>query len=203
MRTQLIKTAIEKFGRHGLEGTGTRDIAAAAGTTMSSITYHFGGKEGLYLASADHIFGHLHSVVNTPPIPALDAEASPDRRIDMICEVLARVGEFMLDDQSADFALFVARVQQSPPPEVRKLMQEHMPNLLNMISDQLAELWPGLDRIEVRATALFLFGLAVTMRHARTTLCLMMEVETINEALRPRLLARLDRTARAIMADGA
>ena len=32
-----------------------RAIATAAGTTMSSITYHYGGKQGLYLAAARHI----------------------------------------------------------------------------------------------------------------------------------------------------
>ncbi|NWO96312.1 TetR family transcriptional regulator, partial [Escherichia coli] len=42
-------------GRHGFEGASTREIARASGTAMSSITYHFGGKQGLYLAAADHI----------------------------------------------------------------------------------------------------------------------------------------------------
>jgi len=35
------------------------EIAAAAGTAMSSITYHYGGKEGLYLAAADHISSRM------------------------------------------------------------------------------------------------------------------------------------------------
>ena len=47
--------AIEHFGRFGLEGASTREIAKAAGKPMSAITYHFGGKEGLYLACARHI----------------------------------------------------------------------------------------------------------------------------------------------------
>ena len=29
---------------------------------MSSITYHFGGKQGLYLAAADHIAGQIGAV---------------------------------------------------------------------------------------------------------------------------------------------
>src|SRR6185369_2652203 len=52
---RLLDIAIDHFGRLGLEGASTRAIAADAGTPMSSITYHFGGKEGLYLAAADHI----------------------------------------------------------------------------------------------------------------------------------------------------
>src|SRR5438552_17576968 len=52
---RLLDAAIDHFGRKGIEGASTRGIAAAAGTTMSSITYHYGSKQGLYLAAARHI----------------------------------------------------------------------------------------------------------------------------------------------------
>ena len=52
---RLLDTAIEQFGRLGLEGASTRAIAAAANTAMSSITYHYGSKQGLYLAAAERI----------------------------------------------------------------------------------------------------------------------------------------------------
>ena len=63
MRDKLIHAAIERFGKRGFDGVGTREIAAAVDTPMSSITYHFGGKEGLYLAAAEHIFDHIHDVL--------------------------------------------------------------------------------------------------------------------------------------------
>src|SRR5882724_5675964 len=56
---RLLDTAIDQFGRKGIEGASTRAIAAAAGTTMSSITYHYGGKEGLYLAAVRHIANQI------------------------------------------------------------------------------------------------------------------------------------------------
>ncbi len=55
VQQRLLDIAVEAFGRHGLEGASTREIAKAAGTAMSSITYHYGGKEGLYLAAAEHV----------------------------------------------------------------------------------------------------------------------------------------------------
>ena len=55
IRERLLSVAIERFGESGFEGASTRDIAQAADTAMSSITYHFGSKEGLYLACADFI----------------------------------------------------------------------------------------------------------------------------------------------------
>ncbi len=65
LAVRLIEAAIEQFGQHGFDGASTRDIAAASGTAMSSITYHFGGKDGLYLACADYIaeqIGAVHAV---------------------------------------------------------------------------------------------------------------------------------------------
>src|SRR5437588_8157475 len=56
---RLLDAAIDHFGQKGLEGSSTRAIAAAAGTTMSSITYHYGGKEGLYLAAVRHIASQI------------------------------------------------------------------------------------------------------------------------------------------------
>src|SRR5215472_19361062 len=52
---RLLDTAVDHFGRRGIDGASTRAIAAAAGTAMPSITYHYGSKQGLYLAAARHI----------------------------------------------------------------------------------------------------------------------------------------------------
>jgi TetR/AcrR family transcriptional regulator, regulator of cefoperazone and chloramphenicol sensitivity len=54
-RGDLIAAAIECFSQHGYEGASTRAIAAAAGKPMSAITYHFGGKHGLYLEAGRHV----------------------------------------------------------------------------------------------------------------------------------------------------
>ena len=73
--SRLLDVAIDHFGRLGLEGASTRSIARDADTLMSSITYHFGGKEGLYLAAADHIAGHMHAKI----APMLDRAAGAVR----------------------------------------------------------------------------------------------------------------------------
>ena len=70
----LLDTAIEQFGRYGFEGASTRQIAKASGAAMSSITYHFGGKEGLYLAAADRIASGI-SEMQAPLFAAARAAA--------------------------------------------------------------------------------------------------------------------------------
>src|ERR1700730_329373 len=104
---RLLNTAIDQFGRKGLEGASTRVIAAAARTAMSSITYHYGGKEGLHIAAARHIAqqmaSRLKSALQTAPDPAqLTAEAAVE-------QVLALADAFlqmMLSPESAAWARF-------------------------------------------------------------------------------------------------
>src|SRR5579862_9588675 len=50
LRLRLLEAAIDVFGRHGFDGASTRMLAKAAGVNLQAIPYHFGGKEGLYLA---------------------------------------------------------------------------------------------------------------------------------------------------------
>jgi len=54
-RQALLRAGIDLFGRLGLEGATTRELARAAGQNIAAIPYHFGSKEGLYLAVAGHL----------------------------------------------------------------------------------------------------------------------------------------------------
>lgn len=44
----LLNAAAKLFSRQGLEKTSTRDLAKESNSNISLISYHFGGKEGLY-----------------------------------------------------------------------------------------------------------------------------------------------------------
>jgi TetR/AcrR family transcriptional regulator len=47
-RSTLIETATRLFAERGLHGVSIRELASAAGVSISMISYYFGGKEGLY-----------------------------------------------------------------------------------------------------------------------------------------------------------
>jgi TetR/AcrR family transcriptional regulator len=47
-RSRILAAATPMFARHGLNGVNVRSLASAAGVNLSMISYHFGGKEGLY-----------------------------------------------------------------------------------------------------------------------------------------------------------
>ncbi|QOR69735.1 TetR/AcrR family transcriptional regulator [Ruania alkalisoli] len=68
VRSDLVRTGIRIFGHVGF-GIGLREIAAEAGVTAGSVTYHFGGKAGLRSACDRQVLDdtrvHLPMVVSS------------------------------------------------------------------------------------------------------------------------------------------
>lgn len=62
-RRTLLMAALRLFGEDGFEATTTRRIAAAAGANIGSISYYFGGKDGLHAACVDFIVETMRGVV--------------------------------------------------------------------------------------------------------------------------------------------
>ena len=54
-REKLLTSSIDVFGRYGFDGATTRMLAETAGVNLQAIPYYFGGKEGLYIAAAEHL----------------------------------------------------------------------------------------------------------------------------------------------------
>src|SRR3546814_9633467 len=101
---RLLNTAIDQFGRGGLEGASTRRIASAAGTTMSAITYHYGGKEGLYLAAARHIVEQIKFRV-APTVQAsietFRTNPASGTAIEAVLTILDRFAQVLVNEESA------------------------------------------------------------------------------------------------------
>src|SRR5260370_26202603 len=49
-RSRLLSVATQLFSDRGYEGVSTREISAAANTTLPAIPHHFGSKDGIYQA---------------------------------------------------------------------------------------------------------------------------------------------------------
>lgn len=55
-RHDILEAASRLFSERGYEGTGIRDIENAAGVNRGVVTYHFGNKEDIWKAVAEHVF---------------------------------------------------------------------------------------------------------------------------------------------------
>lgn len=169
---RLLSTAIDVFGRRGLEGASTRAIAAAAGTTMSMITYHHGGKEGLYLAAAQSIADQIGERI-TPAFAAVARIEAADDGAAALAQIVALVDEFanvMVRPESAAWARFIVREQMEPTPAFDILYGGVMGRLIDHLSALVGRVTGGqMGPAEARLKTIAIMGQALVFRFARAT----------------------------------
>lgn len=170
---RLLDAAIDQFGRHGLDGASTRAIAAAAGTAMSSITYHFGGKDGLYQATARHITAQIAARMEAPLAEAIRlATATPDTdgAIAAMLATLDGFAQIMTSAESAPWARFVVREQMDPTAAFDILYAEMMDGMAVHATGLILRIAGGrISEAEARVKALAIFGQVLMFRVARAT----------------------------------
>jgi len=204
LQERLLETAIDHFGRFGFEGASTRHIAQASGTAMSSITYHFGGKQGLYLAAADHIAKCL-SERHKPALEGLGLDATADAAItaeqatERLLFMLDTLADTMLHPDSESWARFIVREQQEPTEAFERLYRGAMHMLLEGALRLMALVRPDMTERELRAQAALFLGMTLVMRTARASVTRVLGVETISPDEAALLHAQLRKSALSIL----
>lgn len=168
---RLLDTAIDQFGRLGLEGASTRAIAAAANTAMSSITYHYGGKEGLHMAAAQHIARQMRerlmgSLADAPSA----ADLEPQTAVEQVLALVDSFLQVMLSPDSAPWARFIVREQLNPSKAFDVLWDE----LMSLMTARLIALvgrasGDRLNSTEARIRSLTIAGQIIVFRVAHAT----------------------------------
>jgi TetR/AcrR family transcriptional regulator, regulator of cefoperazone and chloramphenicol sensitivity len=181
--SRLLDVAIDHFGRLGLEGASTRAIARDADTLMSSITYHFGGKEGLYLAAADHITAHMHTQI----APTLDRAAQLCGEDGDIAAARAAIHAMiggmtmvMLLDDTAAMSRFIVREQADPTAAFARIYNGVMGQMLDRLSALIARVAGGrISDADARVRTMTLMGQVLVFRVARATVMAAMSWTTV------------------------
>ena len=104
-KQDIIAVATEEFARKGLSGARVDEIAERMATSKRTIYYHFGGKEGLYLAVLEEAYRRIRSLETGLDIEHLDPE-----------DALRRLTAFTFNYQNAN------------PDFVRRVMNENIHN---------------------------------------------------------------------------
>ncbi|MCT8998312.1 CerR family C-terminal domain-containing protein [Chelativorans intermedius] len=116
-RAALLRAGLKLFGERGFEAASTRDIAAAANANIGSIAYHFGGKEGLYAACADHIVALISEVLESAlgDVKAPQAAMPPREARAMLGQTLQAMAGFIVQrPEAGEIVQFLLRELTHP-----------------------------------------------------------------------------------------
>lgn len=180
LQTRLLDIAVREFGAKGIDGASTRGIAAAAGTAMSSITYHYGGKEGLYLAAADHIAAQMaremdgslavqHEIASNDPVAAREG----------IHRLLSTLADKMAGDATGDWSLFIMREQLAPSKAFDRIYAGVMGQMLEMLANLVCIASGSKDPRSARIMTLTLFGQVMILRGSRAACLRLLDCNAI------------------------
>ena len=187
---RLLDIALREFGERGLEGASTRSIAAAAGTAMSSITYHYGGKEGLYRAAASHIACEMAGDWEER-LKTLGLDSPVDARSG-IHTILQALTDKMSTPASETWALFIVREQMRPTEAFDDLYRGMMGQVLERLADLICRATGIEDGTNARVVVITLFGQVLALRAARASALKLLGGTIELAAFKERLAANTD-----------
>jgi TetR/AcrR family transcriptional regulator, regulator of cefoperazone and chloramphenicol sensitivity len=114
----LIESGIVLFGARGYDGVTTRELAHGARTNISSIKYHFGGKEELYRAVLQEIIHEIKELVGPLLLALRNGVAEANGNQDVLTRLARQFAEGWCRAALGD-----PRTQMRIPPIVRELIQ--------------------------------------------------------------------------------
>jgi len=171
-RTRLVEAGLECFAAHGFTGAGTREIAARARVNISMVTYHFGGKAGLYRETLRDILGRKGARISElTGHPAMGAEPSRPDAIQDLCEFIRVFLQAILPaapasplDEAA--MAILCREMESPTPEFAGLLEAFIRPIAVHMDRIIQALRPDLDEAGRFAMGLSIQGQMIHLRNA-------------------------------------
>jgi TetR/AcrR family transcriptional regulator, regulator of cefoperazone and chloramphenicol sensitivity len=177
-REKLLTASIDIFGRYGFDGATTRMLSEAAGVNQQAIPYYFGGKEGLYIAAAEHIgsaiSAHVSTLRDRTRSRLAEAETSgvPIGREEargLLTEILQTVATLFVSGESEPWARFLIREQMEPTEAFKRVYGGVMKPLLEVVGRLVAILLgdaPGSQHVRLRTLSLIGSVMVFRVAHA-------------------------------------
>jgi AcrR family transcriptional regulator len=171
-RTRLLESAILHFADKGYDGTGIREVARGAKANSALVTYHFCGKEGLYLEALKAIFARKTSPVTqlaglppagTPGARQAALQGFRDYIRVFVTELMSCDGSDPVDEAAM---VLMAREMQSPRECSAALLVEHIKPYVTYLTNCLQVLRPDLNEDELFAMGVSIQGLMIHFRNS-------------------------------------
>ncbi|RAZ90112.1 DUF1956 domain-containing protein [Mesorhizobium hawassense] len=202
-RAALVHAALKLFGRQGFDGTSTREIAAEARANIGSIAYHFGGKEGLRAAAADHIVETIQGIAGQA-LGGVQASAplTPEAaRVQLFAALERMVGFVVVSPQAGEIVQFVLRELSHPTAALDRIYA----GVFEPTHRRLCQIWEQAtgEPAESEATRLTVFtliGQVIYFRIGREAVMRRMGWREIGNAEAAKVVAATTDNLRAMLA---
>lgn len=141
-RARLVAAGLELFGGVGYEAVTTRLLAARAGVNQAAIPYHFGGKQGVYLAVAQHLCDTNGDRIRTAIASARSRLDAPDADIGALLAdfIVACVDIVGGSEQGLLHYAFFVREQLAPSAAFDMIFDQMLLPVHQLVCDLVARL---------------------------------------------------------------
>jgi AcrR family transcriptional regulator len=109
IKLKILLAAKKLFARNGFDGTSVRQICEEAGANVALVSYHFGGKENVFIALFD-------TFLPSHKLHELDAELQ--RPLEGLCRIIREVTQLRVQDPELMTILQQEVALQSPRIDV-------------------------------------------------------------------------------------
>lgn len=140
---RLMDAAEELFAVHGFDGVGVRRITEAASANLGAVTYHFGSKEDLLVATFRRRFLPANRRRAVLLRAARETHGAGPLPVEAIVEALMRP-PLELTWEHPHFPLLLSRILAFPPACMRETLANELPVALAPFLIALHETLPGI-----------------------------------------------------------
>ena len=173
-RERLLQTAVIAFGKKDYDGVAIRQIVEQADANIAAVSYHFGGKRGLYLATVEYLAEQLHTQLaeQRKRIGETLENGNGNECADRLCELTGSFIDVLLGGELGESAPGIIFREQAQPTEAyeilyRELLQPMHVTLSSLIACHRGEATVSRSSIML---AHAIMGQCVIFRIGRTTL---------------------------------
>jgi AcrR family transcriptional regulator len=135
---RILEAALAAFAERGFDGATTREIAAAAGVPQGLVTYHYAGKQALWEAAVDALFGEMQRELGAAFEVLRDVDPATRWRT-----VIKRFVRFIA--RRPELHRLMTHEGSQDGPRLRFLVERHIQPLFDASTALIREAAPGID----------------------------------------------------------
>lgn len=151
-RQRLLESAEKVFADKGFEAASVDEITRAAGANRAAISFHFGGKERLYIETVKYAHRACHDGVPFPEFPA----GTP--AVERLRGFIRTMAHRMMAEPDPCATQLMMRELAQPTEACVEVVREYIRPMADILRGILGELLPGADPVTIYMTGFSIVG---------------------------------------------